>query len=394
MSEWVETTLGNIATFQNGYPFKPGELGGEKLPVIRIKQLLDPAAPVDHTDVEVAKRFHIRTGDLIFSWSATLASVIWDRGPAALNQHLFRVNEVAGVERRWLHYALDHAVDDLMEKSHGTTMKHVTKKVLGAHPVRVPPLVEQRRIVDVMASVDAQIEALQAEAERLASTTVRLRGDTFGGLDAVTVPAGQKFDMLLGRQKSARQSVGEHVLPYLRAANITAGSLKLTDVQTMNFDPREQEKYGLRVDDVVLVEGGSLGQAARWQGEIDGVVGFDKHVIRLRAREGFSTSEYALQWSHWARQTGQFDAQATGITIKALGFGRASAMPVPDLNLVEQARVTGPLAAADAQVAAVTAELTRLRACRSTLLGALLNQDFEIPESYDDLLASNLEVAS
>jgi type I restriction enzyme S subunit len=205
-------------------------------------------------------------------------------------------------------------------------------------------------------------------------------------LEARTVPAGQKFNMLLGRQKSARQSVGEHVRPYLRAANIDIGVLALGDVQAMNFEPHEQEKYSLRNGDILLVEGGSLGQAARWNGEIDGFVGFDKHVIRLRQVDEVSTSEFALQWCHWAREVGAFEAQATGITIKALGFGRASAMPVPDLSIEEQKHFTAPLAAVEAARERVADELADLRRFRLVLLAALLCQEIAIPESYDDLL--------
>lgn len=253
-------------------------------------------------------------------------------------------------------------------------------------PLTLPTVPEQRRIVDVMAAVDGQISAVESELSAMAVFESVLRHQTFGDLDMPSVRAGDKFDMLLGRQKSARQSVGDHVLPYLRAANITDGALKLDDVQTMNFDPTEQAKYGLKADDILLVEGGSIGLAARWSGEIEGVVGFDKHVIRLRARAGESTSEFALQWARWSHESGAFDDQATGITIKALGFGRASSMPVPDLPVNDQERLMEPLAAMGAAAVAIDSELVGLRSFRSTLLTALLSRKISIPESYDALL--------
>lgn len=184
-------------------------------------------------------------------------------------------------------------------------------------------------------------------------------------------------------QKSARQSVGDHVIPYLRAANIADTGLKLDDVQTMNFDPKEQAKYGLERDDVLLVEGGSIGLAARWNGDIAGPVGFDKHVIRLRARPNRSTSEYALQWARWSRESGAFDAQATGITIRALGFGRASHMPIPNLDVATQESLMAPLAAADVFATAQREELSALRNLRSTLLMALMTQSISIPKLDD-----------
>ena len=35
--DWIETTLGEVGVFVNGYPFKPDQLAGSTLPVIRIK---------------------------------------------------------------------------------------------------------------------------------------------------------------------------------------------------------------------------------------------------------------------------------------------------------------------------------------------------------------------
>ncbi len=167
---WTVATLGEIADYQNGYPFKPDELGSAGLPVIRIKQLLDPAEPVDRSLVDVHRRHHISDGDLIFSWSGTLAVRFWDREPALLNQHLFRVVERSGIDRRWLRLALDGAIEGLGEKTHGTTMKHISKADLLPHPVVVPPLPEQRRIVDLIGALDdvaSRLSVLADASERI-----------------------------------------------------------------------------------------------------------------------------------------------------------------------------------------------------------------------------------
>jgi len=179
--EWEDLTLGESADFINGFAFKPTHLEGTALPVIRIRQLLDPSAEVDYTDIEVPQRNLIRDGDLIFSWSGTLASRFWRRGPAALNQHLFKVLARTGSDLGWLHLALDHSVNELMMKTHGTTMKHVTKKTLESHNVRRPPLAVQRRVVDLMANLDNHLANLRAEREaaeqtRLAMVVLLLSG--------------------------------------------------------------------------------------------------------------------------------------------------------------------------------------------------------------------------
>lgn len=78
-----------------------------------------------------------------------------------LNQHLFRVLEREGVERRWLRFALDASIEALNDLTHGSTMKHITKKKLLAHPVSVPSMERQRAVGDLLESVLLASEGAQ-----------------------------------------------------------------------------------------------------------------------------------------------------------------------------------------------------------------------------------------
>jgi type I restriction enzyme S subunit len=172
--DWTETTLGDVAEYINGYPFKPSDLGDEGTAVIRIKQLLDPMEKVDRTTVDVPKRCVLSDGDIVFSWSGTLAVRVWNRGPAYLNQHLFRVIEKTGVSHEWLPLVIDHAIEDLVEKSHGTTMKHITKQTLLPHQVSLPPIGEQKRIVEIVSSMDEVIRATKQAIRDLKALRISL----------------------------------------------------------------------------------------------------------------------------------------------------------------------------------------------------------------------------
>ena len=279
--------------------------------------------------------------------------------------------------------------EELQKRAVGTTGSRQRVKPAAMLDLEfdLPPLVVQRRIVDLMEHLDTHLANLETEQQSWNSFMKSLRARAFSDLDVPEVPAGEKFDMLLGRQKSERQSTGDHVIPYLRAANIGEAGFRLSDVGTMNFDLREQAKYGLRDGDVLLVEGGSIGLSALWTSQIPGTVGFDKHVIRLRPVEGTSTSSFALQWTRWCHESGAFDDQATGITIRALGFGRASQMPVPDLSVEQQDRLMAPLGQAETHQEALRTEIVRLQTFRAAALSALLARADAIPDSYDALLA-------
>lgn len=100
-------------------------------------------------------------------------------------------------------------------------------------------------------------------------------------------------DVSIGRQRAPKHADGQHMVPYLRAANVKDGSLVLEDVLKMNFEPIEQRKLALRSGDVLVTEGcGSireLGASARWSDELPSVVCFQNTLLRLRARRRIST---------------------------------------------------------------------------------------------------------
>jgi hypothetical protein len=168
--------VSSLATYLNGYPFKPEDHDVEGVPVVRIAQLNDPTAEMDYFKGDVPKRNHIDDGDLIFSWSGSLCVRVWDRGPAYLNQHLFNVLPAEGVDKRWLKWILTHAIEHFHPYMHGSAMTHITKPMMTAVRVPTPSIEEQRRIADFLddqvGRIDQAIEHINAQ--RVLLTEARL----------------------------------------------------------------------------------------------------------------------------------------------------------------------------------------------------------------------------
>lgn len=381
MSEWVHTTLGEIASFQNGYPFKPAELTGRGAPVVRIKQLLDPSAETDHSDVSVPSKFWIEDGDLIFSWSGTLASVMWRRGRAILNQHLFKVSASDGIDLGWLYYALDGAVADLNQKTHGTTMKHVTKRTLEGHHVQVPPLLEQRRIVDVMAAVDGQIEALTEETrsgEATYSNATSLLWLNEDGIEATALPLRNVMALDVERRRL------DDAATYRSAGVLNAGK---GVIDKGSFLGRETEYDAMNV----LREGQIvMRKLTAWEGPITVVpLGFDGFVASNEFPTFTLNNAVSPAWmKHVCRTPRLWEEMKNRVTGTVQRRKRLNpdqllevALPIPPREVQE--RVADALDALDQEVANLTDELKHLRSFRSALLTALLNQEIEIPESCD-----------
>ena len=160
---WEKRTLASLADYHNGRAFKPQDWGKEGLPIIRIAQMTNPIAKTDfYSGDDIEAKHKINNGDMLFSWSATLAVMLWNRGPAVLNQHIFKVEEKPGIDSDFLYHLLNKSIDALEEHSHGSTMKHIKKGVLKDFIVPVPSLHEQKKIAAILSSVDDAIQATQA----------------------------------------------------------------------------------------------------------------------------------------------------------------------------------------------------------------------------------------
>ena len=133
--------------------------------------------------------------------------------------------------------------------------------------------------------------------------------------------------------------------PYLRVANVFEDRIDTSDVQSMNFTPREHEIYGLQPADVLLNEGQSLelvGRAALYRGEVPGAC-FQNTLIRFRAYPAVLPAYALLVFRHYLH-AGVFQRIARWTTsIAHLGAARLSAMPFPVPPLQEQQRIVDAL---------------------------------------------------
>lgn len=159
-------------------------------------------------------------------------------------------------------------------------------------------------------------------------------------------------EVTMGRQRSPRHATGEHLVPYLRAANVKDGRMDLSDVKCMNFTPAEQTTFTLRNGDVLVTEGcGSIAQvgaAAVWHNEIPGPVCFQNTLLRLRSKPAMTLPGFVWVWASHAFASGLFAAVASGTNIFHIGSRRAQEMPMLVPPLDEQRRIVDLVDAVDA----------------------------------------------
>jgi type I restriction enzyme S subunit len=334
----------------NGFAFKPADLTGSATPVVRIRQLLDPEAEVDRTDLALDSRFTINDGDLIFSWSGTLAVGVWNRGPALLNQHLFRVDPESGVDGRWLRYALEHSLVDAKCFMHGSAMTHITREVLDKLTVEVPAEREQREIADSLDAETARIDDALSRAESLRTLiderTASVRERLLTGLIAMLVPLRRVATIQTGLTLNAgKNSAAMQERPYLRVANVQPGALDLDTVKRVHVSDEQIHRHSLRYGDVLMTEGGDrdkLGRGVVWRDEVPAAL-HQNHVFAVRTHLGKLLPEYlemVLASTHARRYFETTANQTTNLASTNTGVVGALDVPLPpvrdQLRIVEE----------------------------------------------------------
>ena len=162
---WEYKKLGEVATFINGYAFKPDQWKEYGTPIVRIQNLNNPNAPYNYFDGEVPDKVKIQNGDLLISWSASLGAYIWNGGNAFLNQHIFKVAfDKTDVDKIYLKYAVTSKLETMAGKVHGATMKHIVKKDFDNTLIPYPPKSTQLTIVSELDKIN---ELIRLKKEQL-----------------------------------------------------------------------------------------------------------------------------------------------------------------------------------------------------------------------------------
>jgi type I restriction enzyme S subunit len=237
-SGWDLVRAGDVLDLINGRAFKPAEWGTTGLPIVRIQNLNDPTAPFNYYSGELPAKFKVSDGELLFAWSGTpgtsFGAHIWVRGPAWLNQHIFRVLfDEAEFDKRFLRYAINRNLNEYIRLAHGGAgLAHITKGRFEDSLLLRPPIEEQRRIV---ASIEQQLTRLDAGVAALRSIQANLKRYRAAVLKAACegrlVPTEAELARREGRPYEPASVLLERIKAEkakLAGANVTAPSRRST----------------------------------------------------------------------------------------------------------------------------------------------------------------------
>ncbi|WP_323089920.1 restriction endonuclease subunit S [Allobaculum sp. JKK-2023] len=144
--------LGQVATFINGYPFKPTQWAFEGIPIIRIQDLTGSQNNIHYFKGAIDKKYYVNQDDILISWSGTLGVHKWLGNQAVLNQHIFKVvfDKNIEIDRDYFERQIAFILKNAEDQAHGATMKHLTKKVFDSLTFKWVSITEQIYISNIL----------------------------------------------------------------------------------------------------------------------------------------------------------------------------------------------------------------------------------------------------
>ena len=160
--------LGDVATYINGYAFKPSDWSDTGLPIIRIQDLTGNSYQANRYNGEYSSKYEVNNGDVLISWSASLGVYVWHGEKALLNQHIFKVVfNKEEISKNFFVYQVENILEKAASEAHGATMKHLTKPVFDALPFYLPSVEEQRHIAATLDKVTDLISKRRQQLDKL-----------------------------------------------------------------------------------------------------------------------------------------------------------------------------------------------------------------------------------
>jgi type I restriction enzyme S subunit len=348
---WPVVPLDEVAETALGKMLDKGKLKGHAhLPYLRNVNVqwgridTDDLLTMELADDE-RERFRVRKGDLLVCEGGEIGRcAIWQGRDEylAYQKALHRIRPGDSLNARFLRYLLEHysVNGTLAGMSTGTTIAHLPQQQLRRVPVPLPPLKEQRRIVELLEDHLSRLEAADAyletgrrrlDAMERAALAICRDGDLRPLVDVTEIQGGI--------QKQPKRVPRDNAYPFLRVANVTARGLELEDIHQIELFDGELDRLELQAGDLLVVEGNGsasqIGRAALWDGSISNCV-HQNHLIRVRPMDGLLPEYLEVVWNAPANRARLTEVASSSSGLYTLSVSKLKQLSVPVPNIERQ----------------------------------------------------------
>lgn len=291
LSTWVTTEVSTICEIIRGVTYNKIESRDSQengyLPVLRANNIQD--GQLNSFDLVfvpencISTRQLIRAGDVIVAMSSGSKSVVgkaaqavtnWNGGFGAFCGVLRPSSEI---NKRYFYYFTQSAEyrQTVSTLSAGVNINNLKPSHFDKIEIPIAPLAEQTRIASKLDELLAQVDTLKARIDAIPALLKRFRQSVLAAAVSGRLteesrqyntnniaPRTAQLGTLITEMRnglSAKPNEDGKGLPILRISSVRAGSIDQTDIRFLECNTNEEERYTLRVGDLLFTRyNGSL----------------------------------------------------------------------------------------------------------------------------------------
>ena len=387
MDDWRRVPLGEVFEVQLGKMRSAGSEHGDQYQYLANRNVqwgqivIDELGTMNFSATE-RERYRLKPGDLLVCEGGEVGrAALWsDELPECYFQNaLHRLRATSVADSRFMRHHLEFAAvtGSLRALTGQTSIGHLPRSHLVRWLVPVPPLEEQRRIAEVLDTIDETIQATEGVIAKLKSA----RTGAIQSAIRDAVPTSRRstvereFQIGTGITLNAARAPRYNPVGYLRVANVQRGSIDVSDLARLEATAGEVKQKALVAGDLLVVEGhaspSEIGRCALIPSSAEGLL-FQNHLFRLRSRSIASDVAQLIlnaeeAQAYWRRMC------STSSGLHTINSSMLRRMPI-SVPARDRQRVASELIeASDSAVSTECERLEKLRLLRTGLAADLLS---------------------
>ena len=390
--DWEYKKLGEVCTFINGFAFKSNKFTNEGSPIIRISDIQNGL--VDDTNVvyfdinsysENLSKYKVYPNDILIAMSGGTTGKIginYTNKEFYLNQRVgvFREN-TSVLNHMFLFYFLKTKGTESLVIAAGAAQPNLSTAQIKNFVIPLPPLSEQKAIVEYLDSSFAKIDQLKTNAAKNLEEAKALFQSALK--DALEPKEGWITSTL--KDECHKITDGTHQTPhyftdgyiFLSSKNVTNRVIDWDNVKYIDEAQHQamQKRVSPKVGDILLAKNGTTGVGAIVDREIE----FDIYVsLALLRTKGNVIPEYMLCFVNSPMAKQQFNKRLIGMGVPNLHLGEINQVEISyPPNKTEQKEIVKRLNELDDKVNTLQQNYSHICDECDALKQAILRQVFE-----------------
>ena len=373
---WVEYKFKDVATAVKGKLPKNKNEDGIGIPYLTANFLR--SSKPDYWIENIEGAVTAEDGDCLILWDGAGAGDLFSAHRGVVSSTMAVVTtQNSKIFREFLTLFISSKAEYIKETCRGTTVPHVSPDAIANMDLKIPPLSEQKRIVDLISSVDSYIEGLQQQLESAKRSRNAVLHEllTAGGEGWVETKLGLIAEFVMGQAPLGERCNKEgNGTPFVKAGEFGENRPEIVEWTT---DPLKMAKHS---DVLVCVVGATAGKINLGA---DCAIGRSVAAIQPSKKLNQFYLYYLLSLELSNLRSGS-RGSAQGVITKDDLYR----IPVRLPSIEEQNVTVSIVSSIDNFIDHVTSTLKHVNNLRSGLLSDLLSGEHQIPESYDKVMGA------